>query len=339
MPKRSPEDIVITGCGWVTPFAAGGILQVLSQPHPPLPPTGQTYWPIPPSILETCPPLAEECRQDQAAWLAAAALALARRDARISPGDVPAERSGLMLGIALAGQLGMIHFADDVREQSARFVTPIRFPQTVGNYIAGSLARGFDIRGPNMTLANGVASGLNAIAEAAAILRAGEADVVCAGGVERLTPALAVGLAQAGVVYSDGACLFVLERAEDAQRRGVDSLATVVASQPVDRCEAGRAAADGAARIMSVAGWRQPGAVCIEDRIGRCLAALSAAAVAAGIAAAWGCSVPIADATDDVSTTPRAIAGTSSPVVVQVSAGESAERQTSVELHVARRSA
>jgi 3-oxoacyl-[acyl-carrier-protein] synthase II len=199
----------------------------------------------------------------------------------------------------------MIDFANDVRGQSARFVSPIRFPQTVGNYIAGALARAYDIRGPNSTIANGIASGLDAVIEGCAILAAGQAELIYAGGVDRLTPQLVSGLSRHGsqssgppaeAMFSDGACLFVLEREDSARQRGagVLGLASEPRAAPLDAESPRSARADARpGEIRSVAGWRAPGAICIEDWIGRCLGALGAAALAAAVGALHGLPVPV----------------------------------------------
>jgi len=305
------DSIVITGCGWVTPFVAGGIDAVLraAAEGNPTPIASEGYWAVSDGFLGGCLPVSAECRNDPGAWLAAVAYELARRDSSLVPGSVPPERVGLVLGNALAGQSGMIDFANDVRQQSPRFVSPIRFPQTVGNFITGALSRAYDIRGPNSTIASGSASGLVAIVEGCALLSAGNVDVIFAGGTERLTPTLAMGLAESGVTFSDGACLFVLERREHAAQRGAAVLATIVPSvdqlRPEPRASA-RADAAPKASICSVAGplcaltkyaptlkgVRANDAIFIEHWIGRCLGALGAAAVAAAIGAARGLPVP-----------------------------------------------
>jgi 3-oxoacyl-[acyl-carrier-protein] synthase II len=245
--------------------------------------------------------MSPECRNDQGASLAAVAFESARRDAAFVTGSVPSERVGLVLGNALAGQSGMIDFANDVRQQSPRFVSPIRFPQTVGNFITGALSRAYDIRGPNSTIANGSASGLVAIIEGCALLSAGKVDVIFAGGTERLTPALAAGLAEPDVIYSDGACLFVLERREHAVERGATVLATIVPSVdqfgPEPRASA-RATPSTFDPIRSVVGLRESDVIFIEHWIGRCLGALGAAAVAAAIGAARGLPVPCVSEAD-----------------------------------------
>ena len=291
--KDRKQAIVITGCGWVTPFAAGGLEAILKTAagRSTGPDVSQGYWPVPDGLLDGCPNLSAECRNDPGAWLTAVAFELARRDSSLVPGSVPPERVGLVLGNALAGQSGMIDFANDVREQSARFVSPIRFPQTVGNFIAGALARAYDIRGPNSTIASGPASGLDAVVEACSLLSAGRADIVFAGGTGRLTPALALGLAEPDVTFSDGACLFVLESHEHALARGARELAQVLS--PLESV-----VGNSPRSIHSVAGSPEPGAIYIEHWTGRCLAALGAAAVAAAIGAARGLPVPRIHETD-----------------------------------------
>lgn len=293
------DPVVITGCGWVTPFALGGIEAVLQaatgRTLPPAMP--QVYWPIPDELLNGCPDLSQECRNDPSSWLAAVAFECAKRDAAFVTGSVPPERIGLVLGNALAGQSGMIDFANDVRQQSPRFVSPIRFPQTVGNYITGALSRAYDIRGPNSTIACGSASGLAAIVEGCALLSAGKADVIFAGGTERLTPTLATGLAEPDVIFSDGACLFVLERREHAVKCGATVLATIV--PPFDQSFPEPPDSSGAPGcVCSTVGFRESGAIFIEHWIGRCLGAQGAAAVAAAIGAGRGLVVPIVNNTD-----------------------------------------
>ena len=201
--SASPSPAVaLTGCGWITPLASGTISQVLAAARrtgAPSAPEGG-YWAVPDELVKDYPDLSRELKRDKGAWMTGAAFVLACGDASLAADSLEAERVGLVLGCALAGQSGMISFANEVRKQSPRFVSPLHFPQTVGNYISGAMARGFKIRGPNLTLACGAASGLEAVARGWAILNAGEADLVFAGGTEELTDDLATGLARAGEV-------------------------------------------------------------------------------------------------------------------------------------------
>lgn len=224
----SADSIVITGCGWVTPFAHGNAAAVVAAAERAAPPPADArFWAVPDTFLAEFPHLTEEIRAEKGAWLAAIAIEHACREAGIVPANLDPTRIGMVLGCALAGQIGMIDFANEVREQSARFVSPIHFPQTVGNYIAGALARGYNIRGSNLTIAGGPLSGLDAVLEAASLLRRGGIDVVFAGGVECLTDPIVEGMDPGDAPPSEGACLFVLERESDAKQRGAKRSAQV----------------------------------------------------------------------------------------------------------------
>lgn len=289
MIPATPNSVVLTGCGWVTPAAVGTIDDVLvaaanSAAHE----SGRAdgFLPVP----DDPPPadlahLSKELRRNKAAWMAALALEHACKTATLPLEVLDSDRVGLALGCALAGQLGMIDFAGEVRKQSVRFVSPIHFPETVGNYVAGALARSYKLRGPNVTLAGGPASSLDAIIEACAAVSRGDADIVLAGGVERLSAPLARGLGRTDTPLSEGACFFVVERANHAAARSTRPIATVVGwTQATD------AASDGA--LVSSAGLRVAGAVFIEHAVGLCIGGAGAAATAAAIGAVSGAVVP-----------------------------------------------
>lgn len=285
------QAIVITGCGWVTPFGVGDARDRL--PGVPAldtaasPPVRQ----IPTELLDRFPPVAEELRHDRAAWMAGLAFELACRSAGVDRHQTPPERIGLVLGSALAGQPGMIQFAEEVRAQSARFVSPIHFPNTVGNFTAGAIARVHQLRGPNLTLAGGAACGLEALVRAAALIADGSADVVVAGGVETITEALALGFDPLTPPLSEGACLYVLVSRTRAAARSatimalIESCSTETAndSTPLEHDDA----------VVVTAGFDNHDALSVESILGRGLAAAGAATVL--LAAQWlgdECSQP-----------------------------------------------
>ena len=292
MAASRDESIVLSGCGWVTPFAAGTIAEVLTAAGDPAAASApdREYRAVPDGLLDEYPHLSGELKRDRSAWMTGIALELARRQASLAADSVEADRLGMVLGCGLAGQLGMIGFADEVRQQSARFVSPIHFPQTVGNYVSGALARSYNILGPNVTVSSGVASGLDAIVEGCGLLTGGGAEVVLAGGTDTLSKELAEALTEPGVVVGEGACWFVLERLDHAAARGVAPLAAVTRTACLPASEAGNAAAD--TGLVSAAPGRCAGAIFIEHWVGQCFAALGAGAVAAGIGAANGLPVP-----------------------------------------------
>ncbi|MCH8251357.1 MAG: hypothetical protein IID36_02775 [Planctomycetes bacterium] len=257
---------------------------------------------IPDSAVTHFDGLSKEIVLDKASWITAIALEHALEQAGIDRDGTDPCRTGMVFGSALAGQLGMIRFAEDVRAQSPRFVSPIHFPQTVGNYVSGALARAYHVRGPNQTLACGAASGLSAVIEGARLLSADMADVVYAGGSDRLSDALALGLDDGSRRFAEGACMFVLERADDAKARGATIIATITpppsAEDEATAATAARAEIDAGAAsteeaIVSCATGRRPGGIDIAHWIGHCFAALGAAAIAAAIGAASGREVPV----------------------------------------------
>ncbi|WP_246231181.1 polyketide synthase Pks13 [Mycolicibacterium sediminis] len=104
----------------------------------------------------------------------------------------------------------------------------------------------FDFRGPSMTIDTACSSSLVAVNEGVKALRAGDADVVVAGGVNALvTPMVTVGFDEVGGVLapdgriksfsadadgyarSEGGGMLVLKRLEDARRDGDDVLAII----------------------------------------------------------------------------------------------------------------
>lgn len=334
------QPILITGCGWVTPFASGCARDVVAALRKlpadiapcvasPAPPTDR-FLSVPGADLQAFPDIPKEIRSDKGAWMTAVAIEFALRDAGLDRKSIPPERLGLVLGCALAGQIGMIQFAGEVREQSPRFVSPINFPQTVGNFIAGAIARGYDVRGPNLTLAAGTASGLDAVCEGCSLLQAGRADVLLAGGTDALTDTLvsavysrdrdpafhasagthvssstgsACGMGDGAVnadrshevdaqswkgALAEGACWFVLERADSVLTRGGRGIATMEgwtrrsvrqALSPGDACRPATQPT-----VTSTAGTRLPAAAWIQERIGLCLGAAGASALAVALA-------------------------------------------------------
>ncbi len=128
------------------------------------------------------------------------------------------------------------------------YVSPFDFANSVINAAAGQAAIWHKLTGVNSTLAGGEASGLQAIAYAADLIRSGQTDVVLAAGVEELCFESALGYSRAGRLCGDpgrpipfdarhdgfapaeGAGVLVLEAAEIAAERGAKVLARVVSS-------------------------------------------------------------------------------------------------------------
>jgi 3-oxoacyl-[acyl-carrier-protein] synthase II len=185
--------------------------------------------------------------------LALAAAEHALQDARLSAdGHGPAAR-GVVVGTALGGwddgerQYGIL------LERGARRVNPFIANGAPSHTAGVELAAKLGAQGAQTTFSSGCPSSLQAIAHAAALIRAGELSMCLAGGFEApLTPLVFAGLSRTqelstrndeparasrpfdrdhgGMVLSEGSCLFVLESEEHASRRGARAYAAVLGS-------------------------------------------------------------------------------------------------------------
>ena len=126
---------------------------------------------------------------------------------------------------------------------------PYAITGTASSIIANRVSYFFDFRGPSMAIDTACSSSLVAVHEGVKALRAGDADVVLAGGVNALiTPMVTVGFDEVGGVLapdgriksfsqdadgyarSEGGGMLVLKRVADARRDGDEILAVIAGS-------------------------------------------------------------------------------------------------------------
>ena len=103
-------------------------------------------------------------------------------------------------------------------------LSPLGLPQTSSNVIAGWLAIRYGLRGPNLTVCNGITSGLDALAWARNLIVAGRAEAAIVVGVE---PANDVVTKVLGEQSTDAAVAVVLEPAGAAASRSARPRATI----------------------------------------------------------------------------------------------------------------
>lgn len=124
-------------------------------------------------------------------------------------------------------------------------------PRTVANNPAGEVALNLGVTGPHYTIGAACAAGNAGIIQGAQMLRLGECDLALAGGVSESIHTFGIfasfksqgALAthedptkacrpfdtdRNGIVVSEGACIYTLERLSDAKKRGADILAEIV---------------------------------------------------------------------------------------------------------------
>lgn len=279
--------VAITGCGWVMPSGAGNSgLQVGSADSPDASENGPRLRVIGDDLFEALANPAGELAADRHGRIASAALSLAAQQAGLVLPYADPTRVGLVLSIAQAGQGGMIRFAEEVRAQSPRFVSPIHFPETVGNYLAGALARAYGLRGPNLTVSGGPGAGIEGFGEAVQMIQHGAADVVFVGGCEAWTPSLVEQSPPDQVAVSEGACFVVLERDDVFQSRGVNA-------QAHGQCRQHQPEVVDQAEYRGCATGVRTDAICLEPQWGYCPSAGPLLAVAAVIDAAAGQSTAV----------------------------------------------
>ncbi|MER7727193.1 beta-ketoacyl-[acyl-carrier-protein] synthase family protein [Streptomyces sp. NPDC096323] len=177
--------------------------------------------------------------RSQAAALAAAGEAWS--DA--GPPEVESERLAVVVGTGIGGGLTMLDQYDVLRKRGGRAVSPYTVPRLMPNGASAVVSLLVGARAGTHAPTSACASGAEAIAVGALLIRAGRADVVVAGGTDACLHPLSIGAfaqmralslrndepdlasrpfdrGRDGFVMSEGAGMVVLERAEFARSRG-----------------------------------------------------------------------------------------------------------------------
>ncbi|MEU4147055.1 beta-ketoacyl-[acyl-carrier-protein] synthase family protein [Streptomyces parvulus] len=215
---------------------------------------------------------------DRFALMALAAADDALADAGLVVGrDADPERVAVVVS---SGAGGLTTYEAQAHERVSRgrtAVSPYLLPGMLPNMAAARIAIKHGIRGWSSAVSTACAAGAHAVAEAARLIRYGEADVVVCGGAEaplNATSALAFDHARAlasgwdddpeaasrpfdrrrnGFVLAEGAGVLVVERAEHADARGAAGYADLLgwgASTDAFKPTAPRPGGEGAAQAM-----------------------------------------------------------------------------------------
>ena len=163
--------------------------------------------------------------------------------AGLDEGDYQRERAGVIVGTGAGGMSEIVEMGKTLEERGVRRVSPhfmTTFPHNLASY---HIAQAFQMVGPNSTVSTACATGAQAIADATAVIRRGEADLMLAGGAEHSVFPLFVAsfiaqkaasqrndeperasrpfdTARDGFVIGEGAAVLVLEDLEHALERG-----------------------------------------------------------------------------------------------------------------------
>ncbi len=249
---RPAARVVITGMGVISPLGVGhhGFLSGLEN--------GRHGFSLKP-IDYTTMSQADFRRIDRLGALTLCAVEMAFKDAGLALSKEVSATTGIAIGTDCGPLESTAQFNLPIALGQAAQVNPILFPNTVLNAGAGLTAIHLKLKGPNIALNIGEASGLRAIAYAYDLIRLGDAKRMIAGGADECSAtklnayaailkatrrgALPQGsypfdLRRTAMVLGEGAVFLTLESLDEALQRGVPILAEVIghacsADQPI----------------------------------------------------------------------------------------------------------
>ncbi|WP_327233349.1 beta-ketoacyl-[acyl-carrier-protein] synthase family protein [Streptomyces sp. NBC_01317] len=296
------SNAVVTGLGTFTPLGRGAadVFDALCHSKSGLrrPPVGHLLdgtvgvAGIAPDIeaREVLPP-SEGRLVDRFALMALAAADDALADSGIVVGEnADPDRVAVVVSSGAGGLTTYEAQAHERVQRGPTSVSPYLLPGMLPNMAAARIAIKYGIRGWSSAIATACAAGAHAVAEAARLIRYGEADVVVCGGAEaplNATSALAFAHARAlangwdddpeaasrpfdrrrnGFVLAEGAGVLVIERAEHADARGAGGYADLLGwGATTDAFKPTAPRPDGAGAAQAMRGALRTGGLTPDD--------------------------------------------------------------------------
>jgi 3-oxoacyl-[acyl-carrier-protein] synthase II len=193
----------------------------------------------------------EARHMDRFTQFALVATQEALQDAGLSADQWDAGRIGIIIGTGIGGVTTLLEQAKILETRGPRRLSPFTVPMLMPNAAAAQVAIVHGITGPNFSVISACATGTNAIGEAAALIRRGDAEVMICGGSEApLVPVAVAGFAIMGALSSrndepqrasrpfdaerdgfvpgEGAAILILEDREHAEARGARIYAEII---------------------------------------------------------------------------------------------------------------
>lgn len=250
-----PDDqrIVITGMGLITPFGIGinPFWQNLLAGHSAIGPitrfdTSEFPCRIAGEVADFAAQdfmdFKEARRMSRASQFAVAAGRMAMDDADLRVSDVGSDQIGVLVGCGTTSMPDLEQAMLTFVHRHPMKISPLFIPSALPNMPACQLAIQLGIHGYTSAISTACAASAQAIGEAAAVLRRGEATVILAGGTEAPISALSLGsfsvmralsmrneeperasrpfdVERDGFVPAEGAGVLVLETLANARRR------------------------------------------------------------------------------------------------------------------------
>ena len=167
--------------------------------------------------------------------------------------NIDRSRVGIYIGVTEHGNVETENEIYQIKgfDYDTQFWSHHHNPRTVANNPAGEVALNLGVTGPHYTLGAACAAGNVGIIQGVQMLRLHECDIAIAGGVSESVHTFGIfasfksqgalahhedpvkasrpfDMERNGIVVSEGACLYILERYSDAKRRGAEILAEIV---------------------------------------------------------------------------------------------------------------
>lgn len=300
MNTNDKTRIVVTGLGTVGPLGCGtditwsrllsGQSGIRSLPDELVEGIGSTIGGVVPTLAndpqagynpDSVIPAKERKKMDRFIEFALVAANEALNQAKWHPTDERQKQRTATIIASGVGGLGAI--AEAVRttdSKGPRRLSPFTAPSFLGNMAAGNVSIHYGFQGPIGAPVTACAAGVQAIGDAARLIRSGEADIAICGGTEAAIHRVSLGSFAAakalstgfneyphkasrpfdrdrdGFVMAEGAGLLVIESLEHALARGAEPLAELVGygtSSDAFHLTAGPESGDGAKRAMQQA--------------------------------------------------------------------------------------
>ncbi|XZE36756.1 beta-ketoacyl-[acyl-carrier-protein] synthase family protein [Pirellulaceae bacterium SH501] len=182
-------------------------------------------------------------------WAASEAVARSGLDWE----NVDRSRVGIYIGVTEHGNVETENEIYNIKgfDYDTTYWSHHHNPRTVANNPAGEIALNMGITGPHYTIGAACAAGNAGIIQGVQMLRLGECDLAIAGGVSESIHTFGIfasfksqgalashpdptkasrpfDVDRNGIVVSEGACIFVLERLSDAKARSANIIAEIV---------------------------------------------------------------------------------------------------------------
>jgi 3-oxoacyl-[acyl-carrier-protein] synthase II len=226
-------------------------------------------------------PPKDQRKMDRFILFALVAAAEALGHAGWTPADAhAAERTATVIATGIGGFPAIVEAVRTTDQRGIRRLSPFTVPSFLPNLAAGHVSIRHGFRGPIGAPVTACAAGVQAIGDAARLIRTGEADVAVCGGAEACIDLVSLGgfaAARAlstgfndmperasrpfdrdrdGFVMGEGAGILVIEALDHARARGAMPIAELVGyGTTADACHitAGPEDGEGAARAMAAA--------------------------------------------------------------------------------------